>query len=95
VLAKLPPWLRAAVITAGQTAVGSLLLIGLSLLVDVNGWLADPTNPVDLSGPAKLALGVAVTFVSFVVTAAYRALRPPQNTYPEQPTRSDVPPAVP
>jgi hypothetical protein len=94
-LSRIPPWLRAAIITGLQTLVGSLLLIVLSLILDVNDWLSDPTNPVDLSGPAKLALAAVVTFVSFIVTAVYRAIRPPQNTYPEAPTKADIPPAQP
>lgn len=91
-LARIPPWLRAALITSGQAAIGSLLLVLLSLVADVNDWLADPTNPVDLSGPAKLVMAAALTFVTGVVTAVYRYLRPPQNTYPEGPTKAEVPP---
>lgn len=91
-LARIPPWLRAALITGGQALIGSLLLILVSLAADVNDWLSDPTNPVDISGPAKLAMAAAITFVTFLVTAVYRAIRPPQNTYPEPPTKADVPP---
>lgn len=92
-LSNIPPWLRAAIITSLQALVGSLLVIALSLVVDVNSWLSDPTNPVNLSGPAKLALAALMTAVTGVVTAIYRAWRPPQNTYPEMPTKADVPPA--
>lgn len=90
-LRRIPPWLRAAIITSAQVAAGYLLLIVLNLLFDISAWLSDPTNPVDLSTPAKLAVGVLITFITGVVTAVYRAIRPPQNTYPEMPTVPDPP----
>jgi hypothetical protein len=92
-LSRIPPWLRAAIITGGQALLASLGLILVSLIADVNGWLSDPTNPVDISGPAKLAIAALFTFTTFLLTAVFRAWRPPQNTYPEPPTRLGVPPA--
>lgn len=84
-LKALPTWLRAAVITAGQTAVAALLLVLLDVLFDVQDWVEDPTNPVDLSGAATAAGVVVITFLSGVVTAVVRAVKPPENTYPEPP----------
>jgi hypothetical protein len=82
-LAKLPPWLRAAVITSGQTLVASLCIVVLALLLDLQDWVSDPTNPVDLSGAATAAVVAIVTFASGVVTAVWRALNPPAVTYPD------------
>lgn len=87
-LLRLPPWLRAAIITAGQTALAAIALWLLDLIMDIQDWVADPTNKVDLSGAGKAFLTIVLTFLAFVVTAAWRALKPPQNTYPETPTET-------
>jgi uncharacterized membrane protein (DUF485 family) len=84
-LKNLPTWLRAAVITGAQAAAASLLLLVLDLILDVQDWLSDPTNPVDVSGAGKAALGVLFTLITFVVTAVYRSVRPVENAYPEPP----------
>lgn len=82
---NLPTWLRAAVITGGQALVGSALLWLLDLVLDVQSWVADPTNPVDISGAGKALVSILFTFVTFVVTAIYRSVKPVENSYPEQP----------
>lgn len=89
-LKSLPTWLRAAVVTGAQAAAASLLLLFLDFLADVQGWIADPTNPVDLSGLGKAAIGVVFTLATFVVTAIVRVVRPAENTYPEAPTVGPV-----
>lgn len=84
-LSKLPTWLRAAIITGLQTLAGAVLLIILNLLVDIQSWVSDRSNPVDFSTPAALAGAALLAFVVGVVTAVYRGLRPVENTYPEPP----------
>lgn len=90
-LRSLPTWLRAAVITAGQTFVGTFLVTLLGVLADVQEWLNDGPAP-SLDAPAKAVLSAVVALAVGIVTAAYRALRPVQNTYPEPPTDPVIPP---
>jgi hypothetical protein len=84
-LANLPTWLRAAVITGTQAAVASLTLWLLDVIADVQGWVSDPTNPVDISGAGKALVSILFTAVTFIVTAVYRAWKPVENSYPEPP----------
>jgi hypothetical protein len=84
-LANLPTWLRAAVITSVQAFVGTFLVTLLGLLGDIQEWVEDSTNPVDLGVPAK-AIGSAVVALAVgVVTAVFRAVKPVENSYPEPP----------
>lgn len=80
---RLPTWLRAAIITGLQALAGVVLLILADLLFDVQDWVADPTNPVDFSGPAKLVFAAVVSFLTGVVTAVYRYLHPVAKSYPD------------
>lgn len=80
---KLPTWLRAAVTTGLQTLAGLVLLGLLDLALDVQDWVADPTNPVDFSTFAKLVVAAVITFLSGLVTAVYRYLKPIETSYPE------------
>lgn len=84
-LKRLPTWLRAAVISGVQALVAALAVIVLALLVDVQAWLSDPTDPVNFSGQAAAAGAALIAFVQGVVVAIHRAARPPENTYPEPP----------
>lgn len=80
---KLPTWLRAALITGGQTLAAAVLVVLLDLLFDVQDWVRDPTNPVDLSGAATAVLIALVTFLAGLVTAIYRYVRPVERSYPD------------
>lgn len=92
-LSSLPTWLRAAVITSGQTFVGSFLVLLLGLLGDVQDWLDGGAAP-SLDVAAKALVSLLVAFGTGVITAGYRAVRPVQNTYPELPT-DGTPPVAP
>lgn len=86
-LNRLPPWLRATVISALQALAAGLLMILLDLLADVQDWVRDPTNPVDLSGAGTAAVLALFSFCTAVVVAVHRGLlNPPQNAYPEPPS---------
>jgi hypothetical protein len=84
-LKQLPTWLRAAVITGFQTFLGSFLVLLLSLVASVNEWIDGGVAP-DWSVLAKALSALVLGFVTGVLTAAYRAVRPVENTYPEPPT---------
>lgn len=82
-LKSLPTWLRATVITAGQSLLGGVLAVVLSLLLDVQQWVSDPTNPVDISGAGTAVILLLFTFCTAVVTAIMRKVKPVENSYPE------------
>jgi hypothetical protein len=82
---SLPTWLRAALITGAQALAASLLLILLNLVVDIQSWVSDRSNPVDLSGSAQAVAAAVMTFATFLVTAVYRSVKPVENSYPELP----------
>jgi hypothetical protein len=84
-LQRLPTWLRATVITSGQSLIGGVLAVVVSLLFDVQQWISDPTNRVDISGAGTAFVLLLFTFCTAVVTAIQRRLQPPENTYPEPP----------
>lgn len=81
----LPTWLRAAIITAGQAAAAVILLAVIDLLFDVQDWVSDPTNPVDISGFGKVVIGALITAITFIVTAVIRKLKPPESSYTPPP----------
>lgn len=83
-LKSLPTWLRSAVITAVQTFVGVFLASLVNTFGEVQVWIDEGIVP-DFSILARTTAGAAVAAFVFVVTAAHRALRPVENTYPEQP----------
>lgn len=85
-LLKLPTWLRAAIITAVQALAGAALLWLIDLAADVQDWISDPANPVDISGAGRALIGLLIGLCTGIVTGVYRALRPVQNDYPELPT---------
>lgn len=80
-LNTLPTWLRAAIITSGQAAAASILIALVDLLFDLQDWVSDPTNPVDVSGFGKLVIGAVITAATFIVTAVFRKIKPPDNSY--------------
>lgn len=84
-LLKLPTWLRAAIITAIQAALGAFLLWLIDLGADVQDWVSDSSNPVDISGSGRALLGLLIGLCTGVVTGVYRAIRPVENDYPEPP----------
>jgi ABC-type uncharacterized transport system permease subunit len=84
-LKNLPTWLRAAVITSGQAFVGTFLVTLLGLLGDVQDWVEDNSDPIDLSVPTKALASAVVALAVGIVTAIFRAVRPVENAYPEPP----------
>ena len=83
-LQNLPTWLRAAVITGFQTFLGSFLVLLLGLLSDVQDWVDGGAVP-NFEWLAKALVSLIIAFVTGVITAAYRTVRPVENTYPEPP----------
>jgi hypothetical protein len=89
-LQRLPTWLRAAIITSGQAVIGSIVVIFVGMLTDIQDWVGDPTNPVDFPAYGAALGGLLVSFVIGLVTAVHRYFAPAPNTYPEPP----VPPGT-
>lgn len=87
-----PTWLRAAVTTGLQTLGGAVLAVVLGVLLDVQQWISDPTNPVDLSAAGAAIAGAFVAFCTALVTAVTRRINPPENSYPEPPTEPNLMP---
>jgi uncharacterized membrane protein len=85
-LQKLPPWLRSAVVTGGQSFIAVFIVALVGLLNAVLGWLNDSGDPPDLGLFALTVLSAGIAFVIGVLTAIHRSVFPPQNTYPEPPT---------
>lgn len=83
-MASLPSWLRAAVITSVQTFVGTFLVTLLGLLGQVQEWVGGG-EPPDLTAPAKALASAFVALAVGVVTAVYRKLNPPEDTYAPTP----------
>ncbi len=79
---NLPPAIRAAVITSVQTFVGTALVTLLGILGAVQDWVGGG-DPPDLTAPAKVVASAAVAVVVGVVTALYRTVKPPAESYPD------------
>lgn len=77
---KLPTWLRAAVITGAQTFVGTVLALFLAVIPDLLGWVNGGAIP-DLATYAKLLAGAVAAFVTGVLTAVYRKVKPIETSY--------------
>jgi hypothetical protein len=91
-LKNLPTWLRAAVISAVQAAVAAVLVVVLSLIVDVQAWVEDPSDPVEFRNHATAVFAALMAAAQAIVVAVHRAIRPVEDTYPEQPTDGPVVP---
>lgn len=89
-LSNLPTWLCAAVISAAQAAAAAVLVVVLSLLVDVKAWVEDPADPIEFRNHATAVFAALMAFAQAVVVAVHRAVRPPENTYPEPPQPAAV-----
>jgi hypothetical protein len=76
----MPNYVKAALITAVQTFVASTLVTLLGVLSAVQGWVGGG-EPPDLTAPAKVVVSALVAAVAGVVTAIYRAAKPPETTY--------------
>lgn len=79
---KLPTWLRAAVITSAQAFAGTVLALFLAVVPELLGWVNGGTIP-DLATYAKLLAGATAAFVTGVLTAIYRKLKPIEQSYPD------------
>lgn len=78
----LPVWLRAAVITSAQTFIGTFLALLLAMVPDALDWVNGGAIP-DLATYAKLLAAAFAAFITGVVTAAYRRVKPIGTDYPD------------
>lgn len=76
----MPNYLKAALITAAQTFVASTLATLLGVLGAVQSWVGGG-DPPDLTAPAKIVASAFLAAVAGVITAIYRAAKPPETTY--------------
>lgn len=76
-MTKLPSWLRAALITAGQMVAATALVTLVNIMGDVS---AD--RPVDWLGAARDIRDQGLAAATLVVVVLHRAIRPPEATYP-------------
>jgi hypothetical protein len=81
-MTRLPTWLRAAIITSAQAFAGTVLALFLAVVPELLGWINGGTIP-DLATYAKLLAGAVAAFVTGVVTAIYRKLKPIEQSYPD------------
>lgn len=76
----MPSWLKAALITTAQTFLASAFITLTGLLGEIQDWINDGAEP-DWSSTAKLLGSAAIAAASGLVTAAWRALKPPEADY--------------
>lgn len=80
----MPSYLKAALITAAQTFIAATLATLLGLLGAVQDWVGGGAPP-DITAPAKVVMSALVAAVAGIVTAVWRAMKPPEQDYPDQP----------
>lgn len=84
-LMRLPTWLRAAIITAAQVLAAAVLAVVLDVLRLLTVWAfgGDPPALDDLRAAALAIVGAILVFLTAVVTAIYRRIRPLAASYPD------------
>lgn len=80
---SLPAWVRAALTTAGQSAVGAALMFVIVAMAELTSW-AQTGDAIDLRPGLVELIGAVNAALAGFVAALHRRVVPPAQSYPDE-----------